>query len=132
MKRKNTNIFRKSTPGYASRMADSLVIYSSSAGVSALPTPKFLEWVRSLPGKEEFSPLDFEARCYMVPDCDGNEACEEWLLANIQQIFQEECREFTRSARLWPQLTRREMIWEYFHFIYYTRMIHLGRKNTLN
>jgi hypothetical protein len=109
-----------------------MVLCTSSSLISVIPKSKFLEWIEStLPG-HKFDIRDFEYRAYLVPDCDTQQGCEEWLIENSQQIFEEELREYDPSSKHWPPVRDGDNIWDYFMFIYCSRVVHLRRNNCLN
>jgi hypothetical protein len=94
-----------------------MVLCTSSSLISVIPKSKFLEWIEStLPG-HKFDIRDFESRAYLVPDCDTQQGCEEWLIENSQQIFEEELREYDPSTKHWPPVRDPDNIWDYFMFI---------------
>ena len=123
---------QQSLPRYTSKLKDSMVLCTSSSLISVITKSKFLAWIEStLPG-HEFDIRDFESRAYLVPDCDTQRGCEEWLIENSQQIFEEELREYDPAGKHWPPVRDRDNIWDYFMFIYCSRVVHLRRNNSLN
>ena len=133
MKRKTPQTRQKRLRGSTPKMKDSLVLYSSNAAITTVPTQKFMDWIISTGTRgKDFGWYDLESRAYLVPDCNGLDGCEDWVLENAQQIFEEELREYDPKGRHWPPVRNSDTIWEYFSFVYYSRVIHLRRNNCLN
>jgi hypothetical protein len=75
---------------------------------------------------------DVEIILYLVPDCKDIKATEDWLMDNVQQVFEDQLSMYSRNVRCWPKYRNQETFCEWFQIALHSRVVHLRRRNLLN